>query len=75
MVSLTVPNGTDEARLEFVAGPLSFTLDGTTPSSSVGLDGFDQVVEILGSHAASLAQFIRRGSINGTVRAVYMKWT
>jgi hypothetical protein len=76
VVSITdIPQGTDAVFLKFALGPMRVCLDGSTPAGgSFGLEVYDGDGWTLSAHEASLAKFIRDGSVNGIVKALFLSW-
>lgn len=72
-VSITdIPRGTDAVFLRFGLGPMRGCLDGSVPvAGSFGIEFYDGDAMTVSAHEASVAKFIRDGSVNGIVKAVF----
>lgn len=72
---LTVPDGTLEARVKFLNGPIRYTLDGSTSpvAGALGVPAYDLDQEIW--NLAELIRFAstRDGAVNGLAQVHYYR--
>lgn len=75
VVSLTAAkvNAAHEVLVEFNGGPIRYTTNGTTPSSTLGHTAYDGKELVLGLPEALGLRMIRADTVNGTARVTFKK--